>query len=88
MRIAYVDSLTAPGYALAGHPRYPGIVDDYRGTFATVSRLACDLLLTPHPEASGWTFADGEARRSRPMTCAEYAEAAEAQLARQLETKS
>ena len=84
VRIAYVDSLTWPGYELEGHPRYPGIIDDYRGTFATVRGLACDLLLTPHPEASGWSFAGGEARRPTPMSCAEYASAAETQLDAQL----
>lgn len=88
VRIAYVDSLTWPGYQLEGHPRYPRIVDDYRRTFAAVRALPCDVLLTPHPDASGWRFADGEARRPRPMTCAEYADAAEAQLERQLEAES
>ena len=84
IRIAYVDSLTAPGYRLAGNPRYPGIVEDYRLSFATVRALPCDLLLTPHADASGWDFADREAPQPRPMTCKAYADAAEAQLERQL----
>lgn len=32
LRIAYVDSLSAPGYRLLGNPRYPNIVDAYRRT--------------------------------------------------------
>jgi len=55
LRIAYVDSLSAPGYQLVGNARYPHIVDDYRHTFDVVRRLPCDLLLTPHADASGWT---------------------------------
>lgn len=87
LRIAYADSLSAPGYALVGNPRYPRIVDDYRRTFATVRALPCDLLITPHPDASGWTPGNAEARLPKPMTCAQYADGAatrfDAQLARE-----
>ena len=38
--------------------RYPGIVEDYRASFDTVRALSCDLLLTPHADASGWDFAN------------------------------
>jgi metallo-beta-lactamase class B len=82
--IAYVDSLTAPGYRLAGNPRYPRIVEDYRRSFATVRALPCDLLLTPHPDASGWDFADAANPQPRPMTCKAYADAAEEKLQVQL----
>lgn len=87
LRIAYVDSLSAPGYRLVGNPRYPAIADDYRRTFATVSALPCDLLLTPHPDASGWTPANSSAPNPKPMACRAYADAAEsafeAELSRQ-----
>lgn len=87
LRIAYVDSLSAPGYRLLGNPRYPRIVEDYRRTFAVVRALPCDLLLTPHPGASGWTPAATAAPHARPMTCAAYADGAEraldAELAKQ-----
>lgn len=52
LRIAYVDSLTAlaaPGYRFSGHPPY---VAAFRRSIANVSRLPCDILLTPHPGAS------------------------------------
>jgi metallo-beta-lactamase class B len=72
---------------LVGNPRYPRIVDDYRRGFAAVRALPCDLLLTPHPSASGWTPADTAAPHKTPMTCIAYADQAErafdAQLARQ-----
>lgn len=74
VRIAFVDSLSAPGYKLRGHARYPRIVEAYRGTFATVRALPCDLLLTPHPDASGWTPANTQAPHAKPISCREYAE--------------
>lgn len=84
VRIAYADSLTAPGYRLDGNPRYPRIVEDYRRGFATVRSLPCDVLLTPHPDASGWTTTNTSAPHARPTTCATYADAAEKRLDTQL----
>lgn len=75
LRIAYVDSLSAPGYQLVGNARYPHIVDDYRRGFAAVRALPCDLLLTPHPEASGWKL--GESTAPTTLTCRAYADRAE-----------
>lgn len=87
VRIAYVDSLSAPGYRLVGHPRLPRLVDDYRRTFDVVRALPCDVLITPHADASGWTPADARTPHAKPMTCKAYADAAqakfEAELARQ-----
>ncbi|HDS1038478.1 TPA: L1 family subclass B3 metallo-beta-lactamase [Stenotrophomonas maltophilia] len=87
VRIAYADSLSAPGYRLQGNPRYPHLVEDYRRSFATVRALPCDLLLTPHPGASGWNYAAGAAAAAKALTCQSYADTAErsfdAQLARQ-----
>ncbi len=83
VRIAYVDSLTAPGYTVHGNPRYPGLAADYARSFDTVRQLPCDLLLTPHPDASGWLFEDGKATRTAPMDCRAYADAAEKALTAQ-----
>ena len=85
VRIAYADSLSAPGYRLIGNPRYPRIVEDYRRSFDVVRALPCDLLLTPHPGASGRDFADPAA--SKPMGCVEYADAAEHAFEALLETQ-
>lgn len=85
VRIAYVDSLTAPGYQLTGNPRYPKIVDDYRRSFATVRALPCDLLLTPHPGLSGWEPEATAAPQPEPMTCRAYADNAEHQFEAALE---
>lgn len=51
-RMVYADSLTAPGYRLLDHPRRPGLVDEFRASFATIRGLRCDVLVTPHPDAS------------------------------------
>lgn len=87
VRIAYADSLSAPGYRLRGNPRYPRIVDAYRASFATVRALPCDLLLTPHPQQSGWDYGDAAGPRQDALDCRGYADAAEkafdAQLAKE-----
>ena len=80
LRIAYVDSLSAPGYALIDNARFPRIVETYRRTFDTVRALPCDLLLTPHPDASGWTPADAANPHPQPMTCRAYADGAQAKF--------
>jgi metallo-beta-lactamase class B len=90
VRIAYVDSLSAPGYRLSGHPRLPKLIDDYRRSFDVVRALPCDVLITPHADASGWTPADARTPHAQPMTCKAYADSAqakfEAELAKQQAT--
>ena len=91
VRIAYVDSVSAPGYKLIDNPRIPHLVDMYRGTFATIRALPCDLLLTPHPDASGWLPENAQAPHPKPMTCVEYADGAsdrfESELSKQRAAK-
>jgi metallo-beta-lactamase class B len=38
---------------LVGNPTHPGIVDDYRSTFARAKAMKIDVLLGPHPEVYG-----------------------------------
>jgi metallo-beta-lactamase class B len=38
---------------LVGQPTYPGIVDDYRSTYAKAKAMKPDVLLGPHPEVYG-----------------------------------
>lgn len=80
LHIAYVDSLTAPGYTLVGNPRYPHIVDDFHRSFATVRALPCDVLVTPHADASGWDFSNAANPHAKAMTCRAYADAAQSRL--------
>ena len=84
INVAYVDSLTAPGYQLLDNPKYPNIVRDYRGTFAKVSSLPCELLLTPHPGASNWSYID-TAIQEPSMDCRAYAAAAQTALEKALQ---
>ncbi|MDQ7312635.1 MULTISPECIES: L1 family subclass B3 metallo-beta-lactamase [Stenotrophomonas] len=90
VRIAYADSLSAPGYQLQGNARYPRLVQDYRRSFAMVRGLPCDLLLTPHPGASNWNYAAGSNASENVLSCKAYADAAEkkfdAQLAKETAT--
>ncbi len=90
VRIAYADSLSAPGYQLQGNARYPRLVQDYRRSFAMVRGLPCDLLLTPHPGASNWNYAAGSNASENVLSCNAYADAAEkkfdAQLAKETAT--
>ena len=90
-RIAYADSLSAPGYQLQGNARYPRLIEDYTRSFATVRGLPCDLLLTPHPGASHWDYAAGSKAGAKALTCKAYADDAEAkfkaQLARQAQAR-
>ena len=75
VRIAYADSLSAPGYQLQGNAGYPHLVEDYRRSFATVRGLPCDLLLTPHPGASNWNYAAGSKASDKALNCKAYADA-------------
>ncbi|WP_226668511.1 subclass B3 metallo-beta-lactamase [Microbulbifer aggregans] len=84
VKIAYVDSLTAPGYQLLENPRYPKILHDFRLSFAKVRDLPCDLLLTPHPAASGWEYGASAVQKEK-MDCADYSANAQIQLEKQIE---
>ncbi len=77
VRIAYADSLSAPSYTLIDNPRYPHIVEAYRRGFATVRALPCDLLITPHPDGTGWTPAETDNPHPVPTSCSAYADDAE-----------
>jgi metallo-beta-lactamase class B len=93
LQLVYADSLTAPGYRLLEHPRRPGLVAEYRASFDTLRGLDCDVLVTPHPEASGlFDRVDREAAgASRAKVdasgCARYADLAERALEAQIEVQ-
>ncbi|GHH03925.1 subclass B3 metallo-beta-lactamase [Comamonas sp. JC664] len=84
VRMAYVDSLSAPGYRLLANPRYPNIINDYRRSFATVRALPCDVLLTPHPGSSGWEYAARDTAGAKMMSCKAYADEAEREFNKKL----
>lgn len=56
LNMAYVDSLTAVSndtFRFTGNGTTPGIVDTFRASIRKVGALACDVVLTTHPSASG-----------------------------------
>jgi len=81
--IAYVDSLSAPGYQLVDNPRIPRLIELYRHSFEVVRALPCDRLLTPHPDGSGVDYSRAEPL-AHTMSCAAYADAAEQRLDQQI----
>ena len=50
--MVYADSITAPGFQLIGNPRQPDAVAEFKKTFSTIASLHCEVLMTPHPDAS------------------------------------
>lgn len=94
LAMAYVDSLTALARDGFRYSDDPARVAGFRQSFATIASLSCDILITPHPEASG--FMQKVAVRDREHSpaalvdagaCRAYAEAArprfEARLAKE-----
>jgi|SRR5579871_1844516 len=49
-RLLFLCSITVAGNILVGNHAYPAIVRDYRATFAKLSTMRADILLTSHPE--------------------------------------
>jgi metallo-beta-lactamase class B len=54
LALAYVDSLTALSRDGFRYSDDPARVASFRRSFTTVAALPCDILITPHPEASGF----------------------------------
>jgi len=50
LRVVFPCSLTTAGNKLIGNRGYPGIVTDYRLSFARLSAVKADIVLTAHPE--------------------------------------
>ncbi|MEA2568857.1 MAG: metallo-beta-lactamase class [Acidobacteriota bacterium] len=47
--VVFIGSSTVPtGYRIAGNPRYPDAIDDYRKQFAILRSLKCDVFLASH----------------------------------------
>jgi metallo-beta-lactamase class B len=66
--MVYADSLSpvsADGFKFTGSREYPNAIQDFKKSFSFLRTTPCDILLTPHPEASSlWDRV--EARRSPP----------------------
>ncbi|HKE48551.1 MAG TPA: subclass B3 metallo-beta-lactamase [Rhodanobacteraceae bacterium] len=84
--IVYADSLTPVSddvYRYTDDAAHPGVLDAFRRSADTIAALPCDILLTPHPDASGlWTRLGPDA--SAPLVdagaCRRYADGARKNL--------
>ena len=83
--MVYADSLSAisaEGYRFSDHPAY---VAAFRATLATVARLPCDIIVTPHPAASDlYARLAGTEPLVNRGGCAAYAAAAGTKLDQRL----
>lgn len=78
--LAYADSLTAisaEGFRFSTSPAY---VEAFRQGIARVAVLPCDILLTPHPGASGLFDRIESGALSQPGACEAYAKRGAARL--------
>lgn len=50
--VLFMGSLTVAGNKLVGNVRYPGIVADFRRSFARLARVHADVVLPMHPESA------------------------------------
>ena len=53
--MVYADSLSAisaPGFKFTNTREYPRALEDFEKSFAVIEALPCDILLTPHPDAT------------------------------------
>jgi metallo-beta-lactamase class B len=96
LEIVYADSVTAvsaDGFSFSRSKTYPTVLADFEKSFAFLSDVPCDVLLTPHPEASDlWgrlakrdqLGADAIVDRT---ACRRYAEGARARLRSRLDSE-
>lgn len=86
LKFAYADSVSAvapASYRFTDHPAY---VARFRRALATVAALPCDVVITPHPEASGlFDRLAGKAPMVDAGACRAYAARGEAGLRARLE---
>jgi metallo-beta-lactamase class B len=95
--LVYADSQTpvsADGFSFTRGATYPAALQDFARGHATLERLRCDLLVTPHPSASAlWErLAARDAGGAGPSLvdpdgCRRYAAGARAALARRVATE-
>jgi len=94
--LVYADSETPisdDGFRFTASDAYPDALADFEHAFTTLESLPCDVLITPHPSASGWwervaarERGDADALVDRGA-CRAYATRARAQLARRVENE-
>ena len=82
--LVYADSLTpvsSDDYRFSDHPAY---LAAFRASLARVAGLKCDILLSPHPSASGMRDRLLKGDLTDPSACKAYAKGLEEKLAERL----
>jgi metallo-beta-lactamase class B len=97
LNLVYADSLnaiSADGFRYTGSRSYPTGLQDFERSFSTLSSLPCDILLTPHPEASQlWERVAARDRAGAAdalvdaSACRRYADAGRERLRRRIESE-
>jgi metallo-beta-lactamase class B len=98
VQMVYADSLTAvsaPGFQFTRSTTYPNVLKDFERSFSALSKLRCDVLLTPHPDASElWSrfekneHGGGAAAFIDPTACRRYVAHAREQLAKRVASET
>jgi metallo-beta-lactamase class B len=98
LNLVYADSMapiSADKFRFSDSQEYPTAVQDFEKSFAFLRATPCDILLTPHPDASGlWNHLQGRQRGVRPdpmvapNACRELAEHASEQFRRRLASEA
>jgi metallo-beta-lactamase class B len=96
--MVYADSLTpvsADGFLFTHSREYPNALKDFEKSFATLTAVPCDILLTPHPEASDlWGRLDRRARGvapepfADPTACRRYVDTARENLRKRVASEA
>jgi metallo-beta-lactamase class B len=86
----YADSLSAvsaDGFLFTRNSEYQNVLQDFARSFRTLETVACGILLTPHPEASGlWqrlerrASGEGPLAMMDPTACRTYVDVARERL--------
>jgi metallo-beta-lactamase class B len=93
--LVYADSqspVSANGFLFTKNDVYPNAIHDFEHGFATLEELPCDILLTPHPEASDLLNRIAPSGSNPPKlvdtaACARLAASGRAALAKRIETE-
>jgi len=83
----YADSQTpvsADGFRYTASPAWPTAVADFERGIGVIEGMRCDLLVTPHPDASGLWERVAAHRLADSGACRRYAATARERLARRV----
>ncbi len=68
LHMVYADSLSAvsaEGFRFSHNSSYPNVLADFQHSFTVVDQVPCDILMTPHPDASDFWERIGEEAAER-----------------------